>query len=140
METTIVLPLPLTEDGTIRMTGTRVSLDSVVHEYEQGATPEEIAISFASLRIEDIYAAITYYLNHREQVEEYLRHQEMDAEEVHRRIESVPDYQQKMQDLCCCTASDRSTPILPTPVLQKQLPEDRWLSHSPGFRPADRSR
>ncbi len=99
LETTIVLPLTLTEDGTIRITGTRVSLDSVVHEYEQGATPEEIAVSFPSLRIEDIYAAITYYLNHREQVEEYLRQQEGDAEAIRRRIESAPDYQRKMQDL-----------------------------------------
>jgi uncharacterized protein (DUF433 family) len=99
LETTIVLPLTLTEDGTIRITGTRVSLDSVVHEYDQGATPEEIAVSFPSLRIEDIYAAITYYLNHREQVEEYLRQQEEDAEAVRRRIESAPEYQRKMQDL-----------------------------------------
>ena len=99
LETTIVLPLTLTEDGTIRITGTRVSLDSVVHEYEQGATPEEIAVSFPSLRIEDKYAAITYYLNHREQVEEYLRQQEVDAEAVRSRIESAPDYQRKMQDL-----------------------------------------
>ena len=99
LETTIVLPLTLTEDGTIRITGTRVSLDSVVHEYEQGATPEEIAISFPALRIADIYATITYYLNHREQVEEYLRRQEVDAEAIRHRIESAPDYQLKMQDL-----------------------------------------
>src|SRR5258708_7772536 len=99
LETTIVLPLTLTEDGTIRITGTRVSLDSVVHEYDQGATPEEIAVSFPSLRIEDIYATITYYLSHREQVEEYLRQQEADADAVRRRIESAPDYQQKMQGL-----------------------------------------
>ena len=46
LETTIVLPLTLTEDGTIRITGTRVSLELVVNEYEQGATPEEIAVSF----------------------------------------------------------------------------------------------
>jgi uncharacterized protein (DUF433 family) len=99
LETTIVLPLTLTEDGTIRITGTRVSLDSVVHEYNQGATPEEIAVSFPALRIEDIYAAITYYLNNHEQVEEYLRQQEVDAEAIRRRIESAPDYQLKMQDL-----------------------------------------
>jgi len=99
LETTITLPLTLTEDGTIRVTGTRVSLDSLVHEYEHGATPEEIAISFPSVRIEDIYAAITYYLNHRERVEEYMRQQEMDADAVRCRIESAPDYQRKMQDL-----------------------------------------
>lgn len=99
LETTIVLPLTLTEDGTIRITGTRVSLDSVVHDYNQGATPEEIAVSFPALRIEDIYAAITYYLNNHEQVEEYLRQQEVDAEAIRRRIESAPDYQLKMQDL-----------------------------------------
>ena len=99
LETTLTLPLTLTEDGTIRVTGTRVSLDSVVYEYGQGATPEEIAVSFPSLRIEDVYATLTYYLNNRELVEEYLRQQEVDAEEVRRRIESAPDYQRKMQEL-----------------------------------------
>ena len=99
LETTMTLPLTLTEDGTIRITGTRVSLESVVYEYGQGATPEEIAVSFPSLRIEDVYATLTYYLNNREQVEEYQRQQEVDAEEVRRRIESPPDYHRKMQEL-----------------------------------------
>ena len=99
LETTISLPLTLTDDGTIRITGTRVSLDSIVHEYVQGATPEEIAISFPSLRIQDIYAVIAYYLTDRERVEEYLRQQELDADAIRRRIESAPDYQRKMHDL-----------------------------------------
>lgn len=40
VETTQELPPTLTADGTIKISGTRVSLDSVVLNYRQGATAE----------------------------------------------------------------------------------------------------
>lgn len=60
IETTITVPLTNTEFGTVRVSGSRVSLDSVVYHYEQGATPERIAESFPSLNLADIYAVIAY--------------------------------------------------------------------------------
>jgi hypothetical protein len=43
LETTITAPFTVTEQGTIRISGTRVSLDSILHHYNLGATPEQIA-------------------------------------------------------------------------------------------------
>lgn len=71
VETTIKIPLETTEFGTLRLGSSRVSLDSVVHHYKQGATAERIAESFSSLELADIYAVITYCLGNRESVEEY---------------------------------------------------------------------
>ncbi|MGD2115136.1 MAG: DUF433 domain-containing protein [Acidobacteriota bacterium] len=67
-------PVPLREDtdGVIRVGGTRVTLDTVLTAYMRGSTPEQIAQDYSSLQIADIYAAIAYYLRHREEVEEYL--------------------------------------------------------------------
>jgi uncharacterized protein (DUF433 family) len=93
------LPLRLTEDGTIRVADSRVSLDSVVHHYKLGASAEQIAQKFPSLDLADVYAAIAYYLNHEEAVEEYLRQQEAAGEEVQKRIESDPLYQKNSADL-----------------------------------------
>ena len=93
LETTQTVPLTLTEDGTIRITGSRVSLDSIVHHFKLGATAEQIAQKFPSLPLADIYAAITYYLTHREAVEEYLRQQEAEGDVVQQRIEADPQYQ-----------------------------------------------
>jgi uncharacterized protein (DUF433 family) len=99
LETSQTLPLRLTEDGTIRIADSRVSLDSVVQHYKLGASAEQIAQKFPALDLADIYAAITYYLNHEEAVEEYLRQQEAKGDEVQKKIESNPQYQKKSAEL-----------------------------------------
>jgi len=76
----------LTEDGTIRVADSRVSLDSVVHHYKLGASAEQIAQKFPALELADVYAAITYYLNHEEAIEEYLRQQETEGDKVQSKV------------------------------------------------------
>ena len=99
LEETQTVPLALTEGGTIRIKGSRVSLDSIVHHFKLGATAEQIAHKFPSLELADIYAAITYYLNHREAVEEYLRQQEAEGDAVQQQIESDSKYRETMEGL-----------------------------------------
>jgi uncharacterized protein (DUF433 family) len=55
-----------------RITGTRVSLDSVVYDYLSGLSPESIADNFDTLTLEQVYGAITFYLCHRTEVEQHL--------------------------------------------------------------------
>jgi uncharacterized protein (DUF433 family) len=99
LETTQSLPLRLTEDGTIRIANSRVSLDSVVYHYKLGASAEQIAQKFPALDLADVYAAITYYLNHEEAVEEYMRQQEAKGDEIQKKIESDHHYQKKSAEL-----------------------------------------
>ena len=65
-----------TADGTWRVTGTRVSLDSVVYAFRQGSTPEEVCQDFPTLSLAQVYAAIAYYLHHRQAVDAYLAEQD----------------------------------------------------------------
>jgi uncharacterized protein (DUF433 family) len=76
--------LPLVEEnsGVIRVGGTRVTLDTVVHAFRQGATPEEILQRYPSLELGAIYSTISYYLEQREWVEGYLRRREQEAAEI----------------------------------------------------------
>ena len=99
LEKTQTLPLRLTEDRTIRIADSRVSLDSVVHHYKLGASAEQIAQKFPALGLADVYAAITYYLNHEETIEDYLREQEAKGDEVQKQIESDPQHQNKSAEL-----------------------------------------
>jgi uncharacterized protein (DUF433 family) len=84
-------PLPLREDehGVVRVAGSRVTLESVVTLFDRGATAEEIAQSFPSLSLGDVYAVLTYVVARRADIETYLarRHREDDAarEEAERR-------------------------------------------------------
>lgn len=90
LETVQTVPLTMVEGGTIRVTGSRVALDLIVHHYQQGEAPEDIHEAFPSLKLADIYAVISYYLNHRAEVEEYLRQQALKAEEMRQMIEASP--------------------------------------------------
>ena len=76
------VPLRATEDGVVRVGGTRVTLDTVVAAFEQGATAEEIIQQYPSLNLADAYAVIGYYLRHRSEVEAYLARRGEDSRRV----------------------------------------------------------
>src|SRR5713226_9177987 len=53
--------------------GFKVALESVVYEYEGGASPESILLAYPGLgSLENVYGAITYYLANRRDVKSYL--------------------------------------------------------------------
>jgi len=67
------LPLQPNDDGVILVGKTRVPLDTVVDAFNEGSTPEEIVRQCTSLDLADVYAAIAYYLYHRDDVTAYLQ-------------------------------------------------------------------
>lgn len=73
----------------MRLAGTRVSLDSVVYAFVEGATPEEIAQSFPTLDLAAIYSVIGYYLQNRAEVEQYLARRAVEREEIKRETEAL---------------------------------------------------
>jgi uncharacterized protein (DUF433 family) len=85
------VPLTGGEGGVFRITGTRVTLDSIVREFKNGATPEQIQEDFPSVTLSDIYSVIAYYLQHSRTVEDYLSAQAQAAKEVRREVESRVD-------------------------------------------------
>jgi uncharacterized protein (DUF433 family) len=99
VENAMTLPFTFTEFGTIRIGDSGVSLDSVVHNYKLGATAEQIAYSFPSLKLQDIHLAIAYYLTHREDVEEYMRRQRAESEVLLQQLESDPGYLKRSSEL-----------------------------------------
>ena len=64
--------LLLDESGTIRVGRSRVTFDLVVEEYQNGATPEDVAARYSALQLPEVYSAITWYLHERETAEAYL--------------------------------------------------------------------
>ena len=85
-----VTPVPLSQDqaGVLRVTGTRVSLDSVIYAFNEGATPEEIVQQYPTLDLKDVYAVISYYLQNRDEVETYIDQRKVDRQELRKEIES----------------------------------------------------
>ena len=84
-------------DGTYKIVGTRVSLDSVVYAFLRGAAPESIQRSFPSLTLEQIYGAITYYLANQEEINQYLLDGKAEFEKLQRAArEAHPDWDEKL--------------------------------------------
>ena len=67
-------PIPLTTnpEGSVRVTGTRVPLETIVHAFHQGATAEEIANDFPTVTLAQVYTILAFYLAHREEVDVYV--------------------------------------------------------------------
>src|SRR5438445_4561716 len=81
-------PLRVDEGGAVRIGKSRVSLDLVVEQYENGMTPEDIVRAYDTLVLADVHAVVAYYLRHREQVRAYLKRREEEAEALRVKIEA----------------------------------------------------
>jgi len=82
------LPLRVDEGGAVRVGSSRVSLDLVVEQYENGMTPEAMVRAYDTLRLADVYAVIAYYLRHRDEVEAYLKQRRGEAQALRSKIEA----------------------------------------------------
>ena len=57
----------------IRLKGTRVGIETILYDFiHRCRTPEEIAQSYPSITLEQVYATILYYLHNKETVSAYM--------------------------------------------------------------------
>ncbi len=85
---TTTVPLFTDEADVMRINDTRVSLDSVIFAFNDGATPEEIVQQYPTLNLSDVYAVISYYLQNRAEVENYLERRRTQRLEQKKEIEA----------------------------------------------------
>jgi uncharacterized protein (DUF433 family) len=85
------VPLTADERGVVYIGGTRAALEIAVEAYRQGDTAEEIATAYSSLNLADVHAVITYYLRHKEAVEQYVEERRQDAAALCAQIEAEFD-------------------------------------------------
>jgi uncharacterized protein (DUF433 family) len=86
--TTESIPLVTGADGVVRVRGTRVTLETVVAAFIDGATAEEIAQPYPSASLADIYQVIGYYLRHSIELEPYFAQRQYTTTETRRTNES----------------------------------------------------
>lgn len=88
---TETVPLVTDMDGVVRVGKTRVTLDTVISAFLDGATAEEIVHQYPSLNLADVYAVIAYYLRRRAEVDAYLQQRQQQAEKLREQNESRLD-------------------------------------------------
>src|SRR5437588_11090030 len=80
--------LRVDDGGVVRVGKSRVSLDLVVEQYENGMTPEDLIRAYDTLELADVHAVIAYYLRHRDEVRGYLKRREEEAEALRAKLEA----------------------------------------------------
>jgi uncharacterized protein (DUF433 family) len=76
----------VTKEGLWRVAGTRVSVDSVVHAFWRGSTPEQIAQDYEALSLAQVYGVVHWYLMHRTAVDGYLSTQDQADKRLRREL------------------------------------------------------
>ncbi len=103
-------PLRTDEGGAVRVGTTRISLDLVIEQYENGMTPEDIVRAYDTLLLADVHAVIAYYLRHRDEVRAYLRRRNEEAEAQRAKIEA--ERRASREKSCSRAAAPRRGPML----------------------------
>lgn len=85
-------------DGNLYVGKSRVTAVTILINWQAGQTPEEIHEGFPSVPLADIYGTIAYYLEHQNEMDQYLR----DTEELWRAQRAVseaahPEFYAKMR-------------------------------------------
>lgn len=88
LTTTETIPLETDPHGVIRVGKTRVTLDTIVMAFADGATAEEIVQQYPSVPLADVYYVIGYYLRRQGEVEVYLSRRRQQAAEIRKQNES----------------------------------------------------
>ena len=82
-----VVPLQADANGVICVGGTRVTLETVIAAFSEGATAEEMVQQYPSLKLADVYSVIGYYLRRSREVEIYLQNRKAQAQAVRQQNE-----------------------------------------------------
>lgn len=91
----VTLPMKMDEHGAIRVSGTRVTLDTLIARYQQNESPETIHEGFPTVPLTDIYAVIAYYLAHQDEVDAYLKQRDEEADRIRQEVEASYTPEQK---------------------------------------------
>ncbi|MGD2089205.1 MAG: DUF433 domain-containing protein [Candidatus Aminicenantes bacterium] len=83
------VPLKIDSHGVVRVGGTRVTLDTVIAAFKEGATAEEIVCRYPTLHLADVYAVLSYYLRRKQEIEAYLRQREHKAQQVRQQHQNL---------------------------------------------------
>ena len=85
-------PLHQDETGPIRVKGSRITLDTIIHCFQIGDTVEEIQDNFPTLTILQVESVIAWYFANQQGADEYLRKREIEAAESERQTRLEYDH------------------------------------------------
>jgi uncharacterized protein (DUF433 family) len=97
----VKVPIRLDESGTIRVSGTRVTLDVLLASYNHGYCAEALHEAYDVIPVVDAHAVIAWYLINKVEVDAYLADGEKEAERIRAEIEAgyTPEQRTRLEAL-----------------------------------------
>ena len=90
MTTTTYPHIAFTDGGVPYIDGTRIKLETIIMARLQGRLePEQIAADYPPLTPGQVYMALAYYYDHKEEMDRQMEERERMAEEILARIDST---------------------------------------------------
>src|SRR5437764_6608517 len=83
------VPLHLDETGTIRVGGTRVTLDAFLETYAEEGSAEAVVKALDVLELADVHAILAWCLRHPQEVAAYLCRREQEEKAIHAELEAA---------------------------------------------------
>jgi uncharacterized protein (DUF433 family) len=87
---TLLVRSPDVCGGRLRIDGTRMTVNQVVIWYKQGHTPEEIGDQYPHLTLAQIYTTLAYYHVNRDEIEEELVAEKIEADQLEQAYQQPP--------------------------------------------------
>jgi uncharacterized protein (DUF433 family) len=97
-----------TRDGSFYLRDNRVPLAYLVREFQHGEPPETIRAHYPTLSLEQVYAAITFYLGHKDEVDNDIAEREREEDEYTKTNPLPPDMKEKFERMRRHVLSPRS--------------------------------
>lgn len=86
----LIVSSPQVRHGKPCIAGTGITVHRIAIWYKQGLTPEQIADEYEHLTLAQVYAALTYYHIHQEQIEAELAEEDAEIERLAHEHYEVP--------------------------------------------------
>jgi uncharacterized protein (DUF433 family) len=83
--------------GSFYLIGSRVPLAHIVREFQNGESPEAIRSHYSTLSLEQVYGAITFYLGHKDEIEEDIAERERVEDEFREKHPAPPELKRKLE-------------------------------------------
>ncbi len=70
-------------DGEPVIKGTRTPVRAIVENWRLGLSPEEIVVHMPHLTLAQVFEALSYYSDHRAEINEYIEKNQIPIEKIH---------------------------------------------------------
>lgn len=90
--------LDVLSDDVIRLRGHRIGLEHIVERYHEGYSPEQIALEYPGVSLEQIHAVLAYYMHNQQEVDAYIARIDAEADARYREwVAHMPEVSKRVR-------------------------------------------